>query len=97
MQDGRYNIATGFFGLLAFAALGFLLIYLRDVVPDPAAWIADLSGKHFEVTLAHVHGNLFSLTNIAIGLVLARSHAIPACALGSHASPSWACSCPSAS
>jgi hypothetical protein len=29
-------------------------------------------GQHFEARLAHVHGNLFSLLNLALGFVLAR-------------------------
>lgn len=29
-------------------------------------------GRHFESRLAHVHGNLFALINIAVGLVLSR-------------------------
>lgn len=38
-------------------------------------------GKHFESRLAHVHGNLFALLNIAVGLVLLR--------LPSSASRAW--------
>jgi len=29
-------------------------------------------GKHFEARLAHVHGNLFALLNLALGFVLAK-------------------------
>ena len=73
MKHGRYNVAVGFFVMLAFMAYGFLLIYLRDFHPDREAWIAQYAtGKHFEARLAHVHGNLFAVLNIAIGLVLAR-------------------------
>jgi hypothetical protein len=52
---------------------GFLLIYLRDFAPGKADWVAAYStGKHFESRLAHVHGNLFALLNLAYGLILAR-------------------------
>ena len=47
------------------------LVYLRDFAPGKEAWIAsDAVGKHFETRLAHAHGNLFALINIAVGLVL---------------------------
>jgi hypothetical protein len=56
-----------------FMFYGFVLIYLRDFAPDKEAWIASYSvGKHFESRLAHVHGALFSLLNLALGFVLAR-------------------------
>ncbi|HHH31812.1 MAG TPA: hypothetical protein ENK57_26155 [Polyangiaceae bacterium] len=56
-----------------FMLYGFLLIYLRDFAPDREAWVAGYSvGKHFEARLAHVHGNLFALLNLALGFVLAR-------------------------
>ncbi|KAB2912939.1 MAG: hypothetical protein F9K29_17575 [Hyphomicrobiaceae bacterium] len=52
---------------------GFVLIYLRDFAPGKEQWIANYAvGKHFESRLAHVHGNLFALINIAVGLVLHR-------------------------
>ena len=52
---------------------GFILIYLRDFAPGKEQWIADYAvGKHFESRLAHVHGSLFALINIAVGLVLLR-------------------------
>ena len=73
MKDGRYNVAVGFGVLTLFMLYGFLLIYLRDFHPDREAWIAAYStGKHFESRMAHVHGNLFALLNIALGVVLAR-------------------------
>ena len=73
MPAGRGNIVVGLIGLAGFMAYGFMLIYLRDFAPGKEQWIADYAiGKHFESRLAHVHGNLFALINIAIGLVLAR-------------------------
>ena len=52
---------------------GFLLIYLRDFAPGKEEWIASYStGKHFEARLAHVHGALFALINIVMGLVIPR-------------------------
>lgn len=71
MLSGKANIATGFAFLTFFMLYGFLLIYLRDFAPGKEQWIADYGvGKHFESRLAHVHGNLFALINIAVGLVL---------------------------
>lgn len=73
MHAGKGNIVVGLIGLAGFMAYGFMLIYLRDFAPGKEQWIADYAiGKHFETRLAHVHGNLFALINIAVGLVLAR-------------------------
>jgi len=73
MLTGKHNIAAGFLFLTLFMLYGFLLIYLRDFAPGKEQWIADYGvGKHFESRLAHVHGNLFALLNIAVGLVLLR-------------------------
>lgn len=73
MKTGRYNVGVGLLVMGAFMGYGFLLIYLRDFAPDKAAWVASYSvGKHFESRLAHVHGNLFALLNLALGFVLHR-------------------------
>lgn len=73
MKTGRYNVGVGLIVMSGFMLYGFLLIYLRDFAPDKEAWIASYSiGKHFESRLAHVHGNLFALVNIALGFVLVR-------------------------
>lgn len=73
MLDGRINIAAGLLFLALFMLYGFVLIFLRDFAPGKEQWIADYAvGKHFESRLAHVHGNLFALINIAFGLVLLR-------------------------
>ena len=70
-MKGRANIATGLLFLVGFRVYGFFLIYLRDFAPGKEQWIADYAvGKHFESRLAHGHGNLFALINIAVGLVL---------------------------
>lgn len=70
---GTKNIVVGLLFLAGFMAYGFVLIYLRDFAPGKEQWIADYAvGKHFESRLAHVHGNLFALINIAVGLVLTR-------------------------
>ncbi len=73
MPAGKVNIVTGFLFLTLFMLYGFVLIYLRDFVPDTERWIAvsDL-GARFEMRLAYAHGYLFALLNIAIGLVLLR-------------------------
>ncbi|WP_024342164.1 hypothetical protein [Bradyrhizobium japonicum] len=73
MSEGTKNIVVGLMMLAGFMVYGFVLIYLRDFAPGKEKWIADYAvGKHFESRLAHVHGNLFALINVAIGLVLAR-------------------------
>ena len=73
MSAAKKNIAVGLLFLAAFMLYGFVLIYLRDFAPGKEQWIANYAfGKHFESRLAHVHGNLFALVNIAVGLVLLR-------------------------
>ncbi len=68
---GRINIAAGLWVMVFFMLYGFLLIYWRDFGPGKEQWIASYNdGAHFESRLAHVHGNLFALLNIAFGLVL---------------------------
>ena len=70
-MNGKNNIAIGFIVMGLFMAYGFLLIYLRDFAPNAEEWAASYSiGKHFEVRLAHVHGNLFAFLNILIGYLL---------------------------
>lgn len=72
-MNGRKNVAAGLFMLAGFMLYGFVLIYLRDFAPERAAWIASYAtGAHFESRLAHVHGGLFSLINIVIGVLLNR-------------------------
>ena len=73
MKTGRFNVGVGLLVMSGFMLYGFLLIYLRDFAPGKEEWIAGYSvGKHFEARLAHVHGNLFALLNVALGFVLAR-------------------------
>ena len=73
MLTGKTNVVTGFAFLALFMLYGFVLIFLRDFAPDKEQWIADYAvGTHFESRLAHVHGNLFALINIAVGLALFR-------------------------
>lgn len=73
MKTGRYNVGIGLLVMAGFMAYGFLLIYLRDFAPGKEEWIASYStGKHFEARLAHVHGALFALINIVMGLVIPR-------------------------
>ncbi len=62
-------------GLASFMVYGFILIYLRDFAPNHLEWAADYGiGKHFEARLAHVHGALFSLLNLTMGIVVSRLH-----------------------
>lgn len=73
MTEGKKNIVVGLMMLAGFMLYGFVLIYLRDFAPGKEQWIANYAvGKHFESRLAHAHGNLFALINIAVGLVLTR-------------------------
>ena len=73
LKTGRYNVGVGLLAMAGFMLYGFWLIYLRDLAPDREAWIASYGvGKHFEARLAHVHGGLFALINLALGFVLAR-------------------------
>ena len=72
-KTGRLNVGIGLLVMGGFMLYGFLLIYLRDFAPDREAWVASYSlGRHFEARLAHVHGNLFALLNVALGFVLLR-------------------------
>ncbi|HHS82613.1 MAG TPA: hypothetical protein ENJ68_03750 [Devosia sp.] len=69
--SGKLNIVTGLLVMAGFMLYGFVLIYLRDFAPGKEEWIAGAAnGKHFEATLAHVHGNLFAFLNIMIGYLL---------------------------
>lgn len=72
-MNGKNNMAIGFVTMGLFMTYGFLLIYLRDVAPDKEEWVNSFGvGKHYEVLLAHVHGNLFAFLNILIGYLLLR-------------------------
>lgn len=73
MKSGRYNVGVGLLTMALFMAYGFLLIYLRDFAPGHEQWAADYGiGKHFEARLAHVHGALFSVLNLVMGLVVSK-------------------------
>ena len=73
MSSGRYNLAVGLLTLAGFMVYGFVLIYLRDFAPGKEEWIASYGlGKHFEARLAHVHGGLFALINVVLGVVVPR-------------------------
>lgn len=73
MSSGRYNLAAGLLAIAGFMIYGFVLIYLRDFAPGKEEWIASYGlGKHFESRLAHVHGALFALINIVLGVVVPR-------------------------
>lgn len=73
MGEGKRNVVAGLILLAGFMVFGFVLIYLRDFAPGKVEWIAAYStGKHFESRLAHVHGNLFALLNLAYGTILAQ-------------------------
>ena len=75
LASGRWNLAVGLLGIAGFMVFGFILIYLRDFAPGAEQWIADYGiGTHFEARLAHVHGALFSLLNLVIGVVIAHLH-----------------------
>jgi hypothetical protein len=70
---GKNNVAWGFIFLAVFMAAGFFLGYMHDLAPDKDAWIAQYAaGRHFELRLAHVHGSLFGLINVVLGVALAK-------------------------
>ncbi|HMM55168.1 MAG TPA: hypothetical protein PKC23_09150 [Candidatus Desulfobacillus sp.] len=70
-MPGRKNIGWGFLFLGLFMAVGFFLGYMHDIAPNKEEWIAQYaSGAHFETRMAHAHGGLFGLINVAVGLVL---------------------------
>jgi hypothetical protein len=70
-MEGKKNIAWGFLFLAVFMATGFFLGYMHDLAADKEQWIAQYAtGMHFEIRLAHVHGSLFALINIAAGYLL---------------------------
>lgn len=73
MSRGKLNVSAGLLLMAGFMVFGFVLIYLRDFAPGKDQWVADYAvGKHFELRLAHVHGNLFAFLNIVIGYLLLR-------------------------
>ena len=73
LSSGRWNLSIGLLGLAAFMVYGFVLIYLRDFAPGHEQWAVDYGiGKHFEARLAHVHGALFSVLNLVMGLVVSK-------------------------
>lgn len=77
-MEGRKNIAWGFLFLAVFMATGFFLGYMHDLAPDKEQWIAQYAaGTHFEIRIAHVHGSLFGLINVAAGFLLMK-FAVPA-------------------
>ncbi len=78
MKTGRYNAGVSLLLMAGYMLYGFVLIWLRDFAPGKEEWIASYSlGKHFEARLAHVHGALFSLLNLALAFVLVLLSAAP--------------------
>jgi hypothetical protein len=70
-MEGKKNIAWGYLFLALFMASGFVLGYMHDLAPDKEKWIAEYAaGVHFEIRLAHVHGSLLALINVAAGYFL---------------------------
>ncbi len=70
-MEGRKNVGWGFLFLGLFMASGFFLGYMHDIAPQKEQWIAQYaSGTHFEIRMAHAHGGLFGLINVAAGLAL---------------------------
>jgi len=70
-MQGKRNVAWGFVFLGLFMAAGFFLGYMHDIAPQKEQWIAQYaSGTHFEIRVAHAHGALFGLINVAVGLAL---------------------------
>lgn len=70
---GYRNIWVGLFVIAGFMIYGFWLIYLRDFATGHEEWAAAYSnGVHFEMRLAHVHGNLLALMNVLFGYLIVK-------------------------
>lgn len=70
-MQGRKNVAWGFLFLALFMTVGFFLGYMHDLSPQREQWIDEYAiGTHFEIRMAHVHGGLFGLINVAVGVAL---------------------------
>lgn len=70
-MEGKKNVGWGFVFLGLFMAAGFVLGYMHDLAPQKEQWIAQYaSGTHFEIRVAHAHGALFGLIDVAVGLAL---------------------------
>jgi hypothetical protein len=70
-MEGRKNVAWGFGFLGLFMAAGFVLGYMHDLSPQREQWIGQYAiGVRFETRMAHAHGALFGLINVAVGLAL---------------------------
>lgn len=92
MKHGKANVSADLLFMAVFMVFGFVLIYLRDFAPDRDQWIADYAvGKHFESRLAHVHGNLFALLNIWLGISCSGCRVATQAASGCRCLPSRAC------
>ncbi|MCC7487078.1 MAG: hypothetical protein IT529_19070 [Burkholderiales bacterium] len=76
-------------------AIGFFLGYMHDLAPGKERWLAEYAtGTHFEIRIAHAHGSLFGIINVAIGLLLVKLPGPPlARRAGSRGSRSPACRC----
>jgi hypothetical protein len=74
MAAGRNNIVVGLVLLATFMLVGFALAYMQHLAPNTEQWnAAYATGMHLESRMAHAHGTLFALINIAVGLVLLRA------------------------
>lgn len=70
-MEGKKNVAWGFLFLGLFMAAGFVLGYMHDLSPQREQWIEQYGiGLRFEARMAHAHGALFGLINVAVGLTL---------------------------
>ncbi len=70
MSDDTYvrrHLRVGWFGLLVFVALGGVLEVLH-AVKEPAFLNAGFETRRLLLRLAHAHGTLFSLVNVAYAL-----------------------------
>lgn len=85
-MEGKKNLVLGLLFLGLFMAVGFGLGYMHDLAPDKDNWIAQYAaGSHFEVRMAHAHGGLFGIINVAIGLALMKLPVRGAGAISWHA------------
>jgi len=47
MTTGKNNITIGFLTMVFFMLYGFLLIYLLDITPDKAQWVAEYTTRKY--------------------------------------------------
>jgi len=72
MRNGKVSILGGIIGLVLFMLSGYIFVYIHDF-PTGESFRNWLGDEGYELLkIAHAHGNLFSILNILIGILLNR-------------------------